>query len=166
MSRTSQIYGHMGVIFGLGGGDWVGCVCVWDWQLRIMKVAEKKEEDTEKTKTRNLETYIWWHDKRFEVNWPPEPTLVLRWISKFFLFGALPSDTLKIKHTKNLKEIPSKQYYQIPRVYGKFNKIFCEKRLRKIIFFSELLEAKNFWKIPTKFWTAKIFCGVTKLPKL
>ena len=51
---------------------------------------------------------IWWHDNRFEVNWPPEPTLVLRWISKFFLFGALPSDTLKIKHTKNLKEIPSR----------------------------------------------------------
>ena len=50
---------------------------------------------------------IWWHDNRFEVNWPPEPTLVLRWISKFFLSGALPSDTLKIKHTKNLKEIPS-----------------------------------------------------------
>ena len=52
--------------------------------------------------------HIWWHDNRFEVNWPPEPTLVLRWISKFFLFGALPSDTLKIKHTKNLKEIPSR----------------------------------------------------------
>ena len=47
-------------------------------------------------------------DNRFEVNRPPEPTLVLRWISKFFLFGALPSDTLKIKHTKNLKEIPSR----------------------------------------------------------
>ena len=45
---------------------------------------------------------------RFEVNWPPEPTLVLGWISKFFLFGALPSDTLKIKHTKNFKEIPSR----------------------------------------------------------
>ena len=26
----------------------------------------------------------------------------------FFLFGALPSDTLKIKHTKKLKEIPSR----------------------------------------------------------
>merc|ERR1712156_959083 len=47
-------------------------------------------------------------ENRFEVNWPPEATLVLRWISKFFLFGALPSDTLKIKHTKNLKEIPSR----------------------------------------------------------
>ena len=47
-------------------------------------------------------------DNRFEVNWPPEPTLVLHWISKFFLFGALPSDTLKIEHTKNLKEIPSR----------------------------------------------------------
>ena len=48
-------------------------------------------------------------DNRFEVNWPPEPTLVLRWIFlKFFLFGALPSDTFKIKHTKNLKEIPSR----------------------------------------------------------
>ena len=47
-------------------------------------------------------------DNRFEVNRPPEPTLVLRWISKFFLFGALPSDTLKIKHTKKLKEIPSR----------------------------------------------------------
>ena len=29
-------------------------------------------------------------------------------IKVFFLFGALPSDTLKIKHTKNLKEIPSR----------------------------------------------------------
>merc|ERR1712156_769999 len=47
-------------------------------------------------------------ENRFEVNWPPEATLVLRWISKFFLFGALPSDTLKIKHTKKLKEIPSR----------------------------------------------------------
>ena len=45
MSRTSQIYGHLGVIFGLGGGG-------SGWQLRIMKVAEKKEEDTEKAKTR------------------------------------------------------------------------------------------------------------------
>ena len=26
-----------------------------------------------------------WHDNRFEVNWRPKPTLVLRWISKFFL---------------------------------------------------------------------------------
>ena len=52
--------------------------------------------------------YLRSFDNRFEVNWPPEPTLVLRWISKFFLFGALPSDTLKIKHTKNLKEIPSR----------------------------------------------------------
>ena len=51
---------------------------------------------------------IWSYDNRFEVNWPPEATLVLRWISKFFLFGALPSDTLKIKHAKNLKEIPSR----------------------------------------------------------
>ena len=32
----------------------------------------------------------------------------LRWISKLFFFGALPSDTLKIKHTKKLKEIPSR----------------------------------------------------------
>ena len=55
---------------------------------------------------------IWWHDNRFEVNWPPEPTLVIRWISKFFLFGALPSDTLKIKHTKNLKEIPSRHFLE------------------------------------------------------
>ena len=47
MSRTSQIYGHLGVIFGLGGGG-------SGWQLRIMKVAEKKEEDAEKAKTRNL----------------------------------------------------------------------------------------------------------------
>ena len=51
---------------------------------------------------------LWWHDNRFEVNWPPELTLVLGWISKFFLFGALPSDTMKIKHTKSLKEIPSR----------------------------------------------------------
>ena len=28
------------------------------------------------------------------------------WISKFFLCGALSRDTLKIKHTTNLKEIP------------------------------------------------------------
>ena len=26
----------------------------------------------------------------------------------FFLFGALPMDTLRIKHTKKLKEIPSR----------------------------------------------------------
>ena len=51
-------------------------------------------------------------DNRFEVNWPPEPTLVLRWVSKFFLFGALSSDTLKIKHTKNLKEIPSRHFLE------------------------------------------------------
>ena len=51
-------------------------------------------------------------DNRFEVNWPPEATLALRWISKFFLFGALPSDTLKIKHTKNLKEIPSRHFLE------------------------------------------------------
>ena len=49
---------------------------------------------------------IWWHDNRFEVNWHPKPTLVLRWISKFFLFGALPSDTLKIKHTKKFERNP------------------------------------------------------------
>ena len=49
-----------------------------------------------------------WHDNRFEVNWHPKPTLVLRWISIFFLFGALPIDTLRIKHTKKLKEIPSR----------------------------------------------------------
>ena len=54
-----------------------------------------------------INSYIGSFDNRFEVNWPPEPTLVLRWISKFFLFGALPIDILKIKHTKNLKEIPS-----------------------------------------------------------
>ena len=56
---------------------------------------------------KRISTYtllIRWHINRFEVNWPPEPTLVLRWISKFFLFGALPSDTLKIKHTKNWKK--------------------------------------------------------------
>ena len=51
-------------------------------------------------------------DNRFEVNRPPEPTLVLRWISKFFLFGTLPGDTLKIKHTKNLKEIPSRHFLE------------------------------------------------------
>ena len=51
---------------------------------------------------------IWWHDNRFEVNWRPKPTLVLRWISKFFLFGALPIDTLKIKHSEKLKEISSR----------------------------------------------------------
>ena len=44
----------MGVIWSL---DWVGGGS--DWQLRIMKVAEKKEEDTEKTKTRNLEIYMY-----------------------------------------------------------------------------------------------------------
>ena len=51
MSRTSQIYGHLGVIFGLGGGG-------SGWQLRIMKVAEKKEEDTEKTKNLETNTYL------------------------------------------------------------------------------------------------------------
>ena len=61
---------------------------------------------------RNWPIWIWSFDNRFEVNWPPEPTLVLRWISKFFLFGALPSDTLKIKHTKNLKEIPSRHFLE------------------------------------------------------
>ena len=55
---------------------------------------------------------LWSFDNRFEVNWPPEATLVLRWISKFFLFGALPSDTLKIKHTKKLKEIPSRHFLE------------------------------------------------------
>ena len=55
-----------------------------------------------------VRTSIRWHDNRFEVKWRPKPTLVLRWISKFFLFGALPIDTLKIKHTKNLKETPSR----------------------------------------------------------
>ena len=58
--------------------------------------------------TRCLNRDIRSFDNRFEVNWPPEPTLELHWISKFFLFGALPSDTLKIKHTKILKEIPSR----------------------------------------------------------
>ena len=60
----------------------------------------------------SLSILIRWHDNRFEVNWPPEPTLVLRWISKFFLFGALPSDTLKIKHTKKLKEFPSRHFLE------------------------------------------------------
>ena len=55
---------------------------------------------------------ISWHDNRFEVNWRPKPTLVLHWISKFFLFGALPIDTLKMKHTKNLKEIPSRHFLE------------------------------------------------------
>jgi len=39
------------------------------------------------------------HDNRFEVNWHPKPTPI---------FGALPNDTLKIKHTKKMKEIPSR----------------------------------------------------------
>ena len=43
-----------------------------------------------------------------KLNWHPKPTLVFRWISMFFLFGALPIDTLTIKHTKKLKEIPSR----------------------------------------------------------
>ena len=43
------LWGLFGVWTGWGGSD---------WQLRIMKVAEKKEEDTEKTKTRNLEIYV------------------------------------------------------------------------------------------------------------
>ena len=30
----------------------------------------------------------------------------------FFFFGALPIDTLKIKHTKKLKEIPSKHFLE------------------------------------------------------
>ena len=72
------------------------CYCLvewqrWWWQTKII-----------------LSFHIRSFDNRFEVNRPPEPTLVLRWISKFFLFGALPSDTFKIKHTKNLKEIPSR----------------------------------------------------------
>ena len=29
-----------------------------------------------------------------------------------FFFGALPIDQLKIKHTKNLKEIPSKHFLE------------------------------------------------------
>ena len=29
-----------------------------------------------------------------------------------FFFGALPSDTLKIKHTKKLKEIPSRHFLE------------------------------------------------------
>ena len=36
-----------------------------------------------KKKLRTTKKNIWWHDNRFEVNWPPEPTLVLCWISKF-----------------------------------------------------------------------------------
>ena len=59
-----------------------------------------------------LHNHIRSFDNRFEVNRPPEPTLVLCWISKFFLFGALLSDTLKIKHTKKLKEIPSRQFLE------------------------------------------------------
>ena len=30
----------------------------------------------------------------------------------FFFFGALPIDTLKIKHTKKLKEIPSRHFLE------------------------------------------------------
>ena len=61
-----------------------------------------------------IEKLLRWHDNRFEVNWHPKPTLVLRWISMFFLFGALPIDTLRIKHTKKLKEMSD----------GIFDKIF------------------------------------------
>ena len=53
---------------------------------------------------KTINQQIRWHDNRFEVNWHPKPTLVLSWILKFFLFGALPIDTLKIKHTKSWKK--------------------------------------------------------------
>ena len=73
------------------------------------------------------DNYIWWHDNRFEVNWPPEPTLVLRWISTFFLFGALPSDTLKIKHTKNLKEIHSRHVLENPLEKSKHSCLYTSE---------------------------------------
>ena len=79
-------------------GGWSFIMMIW-WMVLMHKMIITQN---------GYMLYIWWHDNRFEVNWPPEPTLVLRWISKFFLFGALPSDTLKIKHTKILKEIPSR----------------------------------------------------------
>ena len=53
----------------------------------------------------SLHTIIWQSIWSKLASWTYS---VLRWISKFFLFGALLSDTLKIKHTKNLKEIPSR----------------------------------------------------------
>ena len=68
---------------------------------------EEQSHSTLKSDQASCNT-IRWHDNRFEVNWHPKPTLVLRWISMSFLFGALPIDTLKIKHTKKLKEIPSR----------------------------------------------------------
>ena len=93
-------------------------VCHWTWCEKGKRLFREfiQPSDMKRSETRllleafSIVTYkrVWWHDNRFEVNWPPDPNLVLRWISKFFLFGALPSDTLKIKHTKNLKEIPSR----------------------------------------------------------
>ena len=92
-------------------------VIFWLWltinEISFCPLCENDDADddiltSEEWRWRIGDDMIWWHDNRFEVNWPPEPTLVLRWISKFFLFGALPSDTLKIKHTKKLKEIPSR----------------------------------------------------------
>ena len=81
-----------------------------DGQVNEQTLHSLRKECTSRELKQSLHLiiYKWWHDNRFEVNWPPEPTLVLRWISKFFLVGALPSDTLKIKHTKDLKEIPSR----------------------------------------------------------
>ena len=63
----------------------------------------------------------------FRVNWPPEHTLVIRWISKFFLFGALPSDTLKIKHKKNLKEIPSRHVLENPLEKSKHSCLYTSE---------------------------------------
>ena len=56
---------------------------------------------------------IWSFDNRFEVNWPPEPTLVLRWISKFFLFGQLPSILLKMAII-----LPTGQWYAPSAVHS------------------------------------------------
>ena len=97
---------------------WVRCVTcksLWKFLGRI----QIRHVGLKSNKIKNMIQFVllapesrWSFDNRFEVNWPPEPNLVLRWISKFFLFGALPSDTLKIKHTKNLKEIPSRHFLE------------------------------------------------------
>ena len=54
------------------------CIDAWYFQENKTKTAQR----TLKHKLQHRK--LWSFDNRFEVNWPPEPTLVLRWISKFF----------------------------------------------------------------------------------
>ena len=46
------------------------------------------------------------------VNWGSISVLVQHYILMLFFFGALPIDQLKIKHTKKLKEIPSRDFLE------------------------------------------------------